>query len=57
MYHSEIIGKDGEIITDRVELFLTHFDYVLLLKHYNVRDLEIIDGCWFTGMLGLLMNI
>lgn len=53
VYNSEIIGKDGEIITDHVELFLTHFDYVLLLKHYNVRDLEIIDGCWFTGMLGL----
>lgn len=47
------MGKDGTIVTDVVELFLTQYDYQLLMKHYDVTNLTILDGCWFTGMLGI----
>lgn len=53
VYYSEIMGKDGTIVTDVVELFLTQYDYQLLMKHYDVTNLTILDGCWFTGMLGI----
>ena len=32
-------------------LYMT--DYKLLLEHYNVEDLEILDCCWFYGMKGI----
>lgn len=51
-YYSEII-KDGKRYTNKPDLYLTHWDYKLLLNHYDVSDLEIVDGCWFTGQLGL----
>lgn len=35
------------------ELYLTFKDYELLTTHYVVEDLEIIDGCYFTGELGV----
>ena len=47
------IYKNGELISAHPELYLTMRDYELLLKHYNVYDLEVIDGCWFNGELGI----
>lgn len=47
------IEKDGKVYTNKPDLYLTMWDYKLLMSHYNVYELEIIDGCWFNGELGL----
>lgn len=52
-YYSKTQDKNGQIYEAYPELYLTMKDYELLLKHYNVFDLVILDGCWFTGVLGL----
>ena len=36
-----------------VELTLTMMDYYLLIKHYELVDFEIIDGCWFYSAVGI----
>ncbi len=56
IYHGkeyEYLVKKGEKYYAYPELYLTMKDYELLLTHYDVTDLEIIDGCWFTGQIGL----
>lgn len=52
-YDRYYIGVDGKIKDSRVELTMTCTDYELFLKHYNVEDLKIIDGCWFYAEKGL----
>lgn len=44
---------DGKVVTARPELTLTMTDYKLLLDHYVVTDLEILDGVWFYGEQGI----
>lgn len=46
-------GLDGEIKDTRVTLTLTQTDYELLREHYDLVDLEILDGCYFRAMKGL----
>lgn len=46
-------GINGELKDTRVELTLTMTDYYLLLKHYNLVDFEIIDGCYFYSEIGI----
>lgn len=31
---------------------LTHKDYELFIEHYEIEDLEILHGCWFSGEAG-----
>ena len=31
-------------------------DYKLMLKHYDLVDFEILDGCWFYSMKGIFDN-
>ena len=45
--------KDGQQIPTSVILTLTMTDYKLFLKHYNVTDFEILDGCYYHAMTGL----
>lgn len=49
----EYLVKNGKEYYARPELYLTMKDYELLMSHYDVTELEIIDGCWFTGILGI----
>lgn len=51
-YYTEIV-KDGKVYDNRPELYLTMMDYKLLLLHYHVTDLEVLDGCYFQGELGI----
>ena len=39
--------ENGEIKEAIAELTLTQMDFELLKKHYELVDLEILDGCWF----------
>lgn len=52
-YYRHYTNKDGQTEEARPELTLFMTDYLLLLSHYNVYDLEIIDGCYFRGVVGL----
>lgn len=47
------LNPDGTINDGRKELTLTMTDYYLLLDHYDLEDLEILDGCWFYAETGL----
>lgn len=37
----------------RVELTLTQTDYNLFREHYDVKDFEILGGCWFYTQVGI----
>lgn len=39
----------GQILDNRVTLTLTMVDYYLILDHYKLSQLEILDGCWFKA--------
>lgn len=47
-----VMTKDGELEM-RPELTMTMIDYELFLEHYDVTEMEILDGCWFYGRKGL----
>ena len=64
---SDILNKDGtynryykdknSIIHDSaVIMTVTMTDYKLMLKHYELVDFEILDGCWFYSMKGIFDN-
>ena len=40
-------------IDDHVILTLSQTDYYLMLKHYELYDTQILDGCWFFARAGL----
>ena len=52
-HYTKYVDTDGTIKDTRVELTLTMTDYELIKEHYNLVDLEIIDGCYFYAMVGL----
>ena len=43
-------------IRNKVELTLTEMDFELINKHYDLIDLEILDGCFFKAKVGLFDN-
>lgn len=62
---SDIFTKDVTIkgvhypakrIRNKVELTLTEMDFELINKHYDLIDLEILDGCFFKAKVGLFDN-
>lgn len=61
---SDIIDKNGkshdfliDINNDRHEckptLTLTKTDFILFNEHYNIKEIEIIDGCYFYTQIGI----
>lgn len=52
-YYRYFKDRDGNIHDTQVELTLTCTDYKLLLEHYRLEDLEILDGCWFYADKGI----
>lgn len=52
-YYRYFKDRDGNIHETQVELTLTCTDYKLLLEHYRLEDLEILDGCWFYADKGI----
>ena len=52
-YYRYFKDKDGNIHDTKVELTLTCTDYKLILVHYRLEDLEILDGCWFYADAGI----
>lgn len=48
----EYLMKDGELVDCKLELTLTCTDYYLMLEHYDIYSLEVLDGCYFGVMSG-----
>lgn len=44
---------DGTIKDSSVTMTLTCTDFDLVKKHYDIFDLEILDGCWFFTEIGI----
>ena len=44
---------DGKIKPATVEMTLTCTDFRLILEHYDLREAEIIDGCYFDATIGI----
>lgn len=55
-YYKGYIDKDGNKIDARPTLTLTMTDYALFRKHYDVKDFEILDGCYFESRVGIFDN-
>lgn len=52
-YYPQYRMSDGTIKQAIVELTLTMTDYELLKEHYDLKDFEIIQGCYFDTILGV----
>ena len=58
-YYSKYKTPDGELHDTAVTMTLTCTDWELLKEHYELKDLEILDGCWFfcaEGMFDTYIN-
>lgn len=45
--------ENGVVHDTRVVLTLTGTDYKLFREHYDVKQFEILDGCWFNTEIGI----
>lgn len=45
--------RKGKLHDTAVTMTMTCIDYELFLKHYDVYDLEILDGCYFRKEIGM----
>lgn len=52
-YVDYIKDDDGNDILYKPELTMTMWDFRLFLRHYNVVDLEYLDGCYFRLESGI----
>lgn len=53
VYVSHWTDKYGNLRNTVVELTLTMTDFELIKEHYNLVDLQIIDGCYFYSQVGI----
>lgn len=51
--YKDYINPNGTYNDGKVELTLTMVDYKLIQEHYDLFNLEILDGCWFHSMSGI----
>ena len=52
-YYRYYLTRDKVKHDTFVTLTLTCTDYYLILKHYDLIDCEILDGCYFSAMSGI----
>lgn len=55
-YNRYYKDKNGNIHDSAVIMTVTMTDYKLMLKHYELVDFEILDGCWFYSDIGIFDN-
>lgn len=53
IYHRYRVDVNGEIIPATVVMTLTQTDFRLIQEQYNLRNLEILDGCYFDSISGI----
>lgn len=52
-YYSEYYDKNSNLKQAIVELTMTMIDFKLFKEHYEIRDFEILDGCYFDARIGI----
>lgn len=52
-YYSEYINFEGKREMARMTLTLSCTDWALMQDHYNIYDLEFLDGCYFDTRIGI----
>lgn len=52
-YYSSYYDFDGTLQKATVTMTMTCTDYYLFLEHYDVKDFEILDGCYFQAEVGI----
>lgn len=52
-YYSEYINSAGEVVPATMVLTLSCTDWALMQEHYNIYDLEYLDGCYFDTRIGI----
>ena len=52
-FYTEYTDTTGKHHDTRVVMTFTEMDYYLFMKHYNVVDFEILDGCYFKAEIGI----
>lgn len=52
-YFEEYIDIWGKVQKARPVITMTCTDFELFKEHYNIYDLEILDGCWFKSEIGI----
>ena len=53
LYYDKYQLPDGSVHTASVVLTMTMMDFQLMLKHYELVDFQILDGCWFNAAVGI----
>lgn len=52
-YHTQFEETDGSITPATVTMVMTMTDYELTKEHYNLYNVEILDGCYFNTRIGI----
>ena len=52
-YYKYLLDRNGNKLSTRVTLTLSCTDYKLFLEHYDTKEFEILDGCWFYALKGM----
>lgn len=52
-YHKFMRNKDGDIVPTTVDITLSKTDWELMQEHYELKETEILDGCWFHTSAGI----
>ena len=52
-YYREYLTTDGRVVDAKVTLTLTMTDFDLIQEHYQLEEMEILDGCYFSAQIGI----
>ncbi len=55
-YYKFLRDENGNKIPTKVTITMTCTDYKLFLEHYDTEEFEILDGCYFYGLVGMFDN-
>lgn len=52
-YNAFYYSPEGELEPAKVTLTLTMVDFKLILEQYDLKEFEVLDGCWFWAKVGI----
>lgn len=55
-YYDCYYDFDGTLKKATVTMTMTQTDYHLFKEHYEIVNLEVLDGCWFNAKIGIFDN-
>ena len=55
-YYDCYYDFDGTLKKATVTMTMTQTDYHLFKEHYEIVNIEVLDGCWFNAKIGIFDN-